>query len=284
VIRGENKMTRFKIYDRLTLELRDSGVVRDYNIDFDYIANNNSTMRLVDESRGFKGDILAISEGVNLIALGVITAVDNTELKIQFKHMKELFNDDVLNVFRWTNLLGKRFDAVAGLQVLLEYAFINTTDTLRRLPLTIRTFGQNLDAVWTDDRSNQSTSNNIPLVQDNLSIAASGIHQIPLFLCQINNNRTITVTSQRVILSRIGHAENAVNLSGTVETAVTAVTQAENNNSTRLATTEYADRAARAALNITSASIVGGNGTVRRQGNFVILNGTGTSRHSARGL
>jgi len=144
-------MTRYKIYDRLTLELCDSGVVRDYNVDLDYIANNNSTMRLVGESRGFKGDILAISEGVDLIVLGIITAVDNTELRIQFKHMKELFNDNILNVFKWTALLGKRFDAVAGLRVLLEYAFINTTDTLRRLPLTIRTFGQNLDAVWVDD-------------------------------------------------------------------------------------------------------------------------------------
>jgi len=125
--------------------------------------------------------------------------------------------------------------------------------------------------------SNQSTSNNIPLVQDNLSIAASGIHQIPLFLCQINSNRTITITSQRNMLNRILHAENAVNLTGTIQTAVTGVTQAEGNNSTRVATTEYADRAARSALNITTAAIVGGNGTVRRQGNFVILNGTGTS-------
>ena len=125
--------------------------------------------------------------------------------------------------------------------------------------------------------SNQSTSNNIPLIQDNLAVAASGIHQIPLFLCQINSNRTVTITNQRVILNRILHSENAVNLTGTVETAVTGVTQAQNNNSTRLATTEYADRAATAALNITTASIVGGNGTVRRQGNFVILNGTGTT-------
>jgi len=125
--------------------------------------------------------------------------------------------------------------------------------------------------------SNQSTSSNIPLIQDNLSIAASGIHQIPLFLCQINNNRTITITNQRNILNRIDQAQNAVNLSGTIETAATGVTQAANNNSTRIATTAYADRAAQNALNIVSASIVGGNGTVRRQGNFVILNGTGTA-------
>ncbi|MCL2555466.1 MAG: hypothetical protein FWE03_00405 [Firmicutes bacterium] len=144
-------MTRYKIYDRLTLELRDSGVVRDYVVDLDYLTNNNSTMRLVRESKGFKGDILAISEGVDLIALGVITAIDNTELRIQFKHMKELFNDSILNVFKWTGLLDKKFDAVQGLRVLIEYAFINTTDSLRRLPLTIRTFGQNLNAVWIDD-------------------------------------------------------------------------------------------------------------------------------------
>jgi len=125
--------------------------------------------------------------------------------------------------------------------------------------------------------SNQSTSNNIPLIQDNLAIAASGIHQIPLFLLQINNNRTITITNQRNMLNRILHAENAVNLTGTIETAVTGVTQAANNNSTRIATTAYADRAAQNALNITTASIVGGNGTVRRQGNFVVLNGTGTT-------
>ena len=150
MIQGRS-MTRYKIYDRLTLELRDSGVVRDYNIDLDYLTNNNSTMKLVDESRGFKGDILAISEGVSLIVLGVITAVDNTELRIQFKHMKELFNDDILNVFKWTGLLDRKFDAVQGLRVLIEYGFINTPDSLRRLPLTIRTFGQNLAAVWTDD-------------------------------------------------------------------------------------------------------------------------------------
>ena len=130
--------------------------------------------------------------------------------------------------------------------------------------------------------SNQSTSNNIPLIQDNLSIAASGIHQIPLYLCQINNNRTITITSQRNILNRIAHAENAVSLTGTVATAVTGVTQAAGNNSTRLATTEYADRAARDSINIISAPITtlagaGNLGTARRQGNFVIIQMTGTS-------
>ncbi|MCL2555467.1 MAG: hypothetical protein FWE03_00410 [Firmicutes bacterium] len=125
--------------------------------------------------------------------------------------------------------------------------------------------------------TNQSTSSNIQLTQDNLSIAASGLHQIPLFLVQLNNNRTITITDQRNMLHRIAEAQNAVHLTGSIANAATATTQTANNNSTRVATTAYADRAAQNALNITTASIVGGNGTVRRQGNFVILNGTGTA-------
>ena len=144
-------MYRYKIYDRNTLDLVDSGVARDFNVEMDYLTNNNSTLRLVKKSNGFKGDVLAITQGTNLTILGTITAIDNTELRIQFKHMKELFNDPILNVFKWTGLLNKNFDAVQGLRVLIEYGFINTSDTLRRLPLEIRTFGQDLDAVWIYD-------------------------------------------------------------------------------------------------------------------------------------
>ena len=144
-------MVFYKLYDRNTLNLVDSGLVRDYSIDFDYMTNNASTANITSASRGFKGDIIAILEGATLIALGAVTAIDNTDLKITFKHPKELFNDSVLNVFLFTNLLNKRFDAVSGLRVILETAVINTTDPKKRLPLEIRTFGQDLNAVWTDD-------------------------------------------------------------------------------------------------------------------------------------
>ncbi len=50
-------MVYYKLYDRNTLQLVDSGVVRDYNIDFDYMTNNSSTLNMTSESRGFKGDI-----------------------------------------------------------------------------------------------------------------------------------------------------------------------------------------------------------------------------------
>lgn len=152
-------MVYYKLFDRNTLQLVDSGVVRDYTIDYDYISNNSSTLTITKASRGFKGDIVAISEGIKLIVLGAVTAIDNTDLKITFKHPKELFNDTVLNVFKWTGLLNKRFDAVQGLKTVIQYAFIDTADAKRKLPLDIRTFGIDLNAVWTDD------SNTIDIVQ-----------------------------------------------------------------------------------------------------------------------
>lgn len=144
-------MVYYKLYDRNTLEFVDGGTVKDFNIDYDYMTNNTSTLNITKASQGFKGDLVAISEGIQLIVLGVVTAIDNTDLKISFKHPKELFNDTVLNVFKFTNLLNKKFDAVSGMKTILEYGFVNTSDPKRRLPLVIRTFGEDLNAVWTDD-------------------------------------------------------------------------------------------------------------------------------------
>jgi hypothetical protein len=144
-------MVFYKLYDRNDLTMVGSGNLSDFTIDYDYISNNASTAKITKPSSGFHGDIIAVTEGKNLLALGVVTAIDNSDLKITFKHAKELFNDNVLNVFKWTNLLNKKFDAVAGLKTIIEYAFVNTTDLKRKLPLQVRTFGEELNAVYTDD-------------------------------------------------------------------------------------------------------------------------------------
>ena len=149
-------MVFYKIYDRLTLALADAALVRDFDVDFDYVANNTSTIRTTRESKGHKGDLIALLEGATLVALGVVTAIDNTDMRISFKHPKELFNDNVLNVFHWTNVglpaeLNKGFEAVQGLRTILEFGFVNTADPERRLPLEIRTFGAHAGAVWADD-------------------------------------------------------------------------------------------------------------------------------------
>ena len=100
-------MVHYRVYARNNLEYIDGGVVKDYSIDYDIISNNTSTATIINISQGFKGDILALIDGNDLVELGVITSIDNTEHKISFKHMKELFNDTVINVFKYTNLLNK---------------------------------------------------------------------------------------------------------------------------------------------------------------------------------
>lgn len=144
-------MIHYRIYARNNLEYIDGGVVKDYNIDYDFISNNTSTASIINISNGFKGDIIALIDGSSLVELGVIISIDNTEHKISFKQMKELFNDTVVNVFKYTDLIGCKFDGVQGLRVLLNYAFIQTNDLKKRLPLELRTFGSDTNCVYTSD-------------------------------------------------------------------------------------------------------------------------------------
>ena len=163
-------MTFYKIYDRQTLELRDAGVVKDYNIDYDYMANNRSSLCITRESKGFKGDLIAIMENARLIVLGCITAIDNGDLKISFKHPKELFNDSVINVFYFTGIIGKRFDGVSALNTILTRAFITAADPRRRLPLEIRMLGVCSGAVWVDDGSSFNVVDFIDYLFDHYNI------------------------------------------------------------------------------------------------------------------
>lgn len=144
-------MIHYRIYARNDLEYIDGGVVKDYSIDYDIISNNTSTASIINISNGFKGDIIALIDGSSLVELGVITSIDNTEKKISFKHMKELFNDTVINVFKYTNLLQIRFDGVKGLKTILQYAFVDTDDIQKKLPLEIRTFGSENGCVYTEE-------------------------------------------------------------------------------------------------------------------------------------
>lgn len=163
-------MVHYRIYARNDLTYIDGGVVKDYSIDYDIISNNTSTASIIDISQGFKGDILALIDGSKLVELGVITSIDNTDHKISFKHMKELFNDTVINVFKYTNLLNHKFEAVGGLKTILEYAFINTDDAQKKLPLIIRTFGVEYNAVYTEDNDTISIGDFIDWMFDSYNI------------------------------------------------------------------------------------------------------------------
>lgn len=142
---------QYRVYDRQTLEYIDGGVIRDYAIDTDYISNNASEVILTEQTLAKKGDLIVGIKGLDKTFIGVITAVDNTKLQISFKQPKELFTDTVLNVFKYTNTIGYKFELVSGLETILNLAFVATDDNRKKLPLSIEKFGTASGAVWTDE-------------------------------------------------------------------------------------------------------------------------------------
>jgi len=144
-------MEQYRVYDRQTLGYVDGGIIRDYSIDTDYLSNNASTVTLVEETAAKKGDIVVGLSGVDKTFMGAITAVDNTKRQISFKHIKELFADNVLNIFKYTSTLGYKFELVGGMETILNLAFVTTDDIQRRLPLVFERRGTASGAVWTDD-------------------------------------------------------------------------------------------------------------------------------------
>jgi hypothetical protein len=144
-------MVQYRVYDRRTLGYADDGIVRDFSYDGDYLSDNASTVTLTEETYAKRGDILAVTEGKEKLFIGAITAVDNSKKQISFKNCKDLFNDTVLNVFKYTSTIGYKFDAVSALETLIKLAFIDTDDTEKRLPLRIEKSGAASGAVWTED-------------------------------------------------------------------------------------------------------------------------------------
>lgn len=163
-------MQQYRIYDRQSLEYVDGGIIREYSIDADYLSNNASTVIITEETYAKKGDIIVGISGKGKIFMGCITAVDNTKLTISFKHMKELFSDTVLNVFKYSGSIGYKFDAVSATETILRLAFIDTDDTSKRLPLVIEKVGESPNAVWTEDSDTLNLSDYITWLFDSHNI------------------------------------------------------------------------------------------------------------------
>ena len=148
---------QYRVYDRQTLEYKDGGFVRSYTIDDDYIVNNNSTISVVKKNASAKntfsdinvGDIVALIKDSGAFHKGVITSVDDTALTISYKSDKELFNDNMLNVYAAEFIdndaqAAGRFgiDIVAAI---LKSMFVDTTDRFKALPIKFVTSGDVLD-------------------------------------------------------------------------------------------------------------------------------------------
>lgn len=131
----------------------------------------------------------------------------------------------------------------------------------------------------------QSDTTVIELLSDNLSEITTGIYQVPLYLITIHPNGTIVSSDIRTLLNRISYARhsddstNSLNLkdNGTIAGSVTAVTQSEQDNSTKVATTEFVTRAVTNIKNIIQGDIsipvaftsISEN-WIKRQVNFII--------------
>lgn len=114
--------------------------------------------------------------------------------------------------------------------------------------------------------------------QDNLRSITNGKYQFRLWQVTLTAS-TIILTDKRVYINKPLNAVNSERLTGSIDSAVTGTTQAQSDNSNKVATTSYVRQAVSDAFNITEADVTTSAGEVigkvRRQGNFVVCSGNG---------
>lgn len=132
-----------------TLVYAAGGAVANYSIDNDYMVANNSTVELAQETDAVAGQIIALIDGSDTHDIGLITSVDNENLKILYKSMLSLFDGNILNPARESgddSEIRYLYDGVDGTaRILAQYFASNGVDKFRRLPLRIRTSGGGRD-------------------------------------------------------------------------------------------------------------------------------------------
>jgi hypothetical protein len=128
-----------------TLVFATGGAIVSYSIDNDYMVANNSTVEIATETDAVAGQIIALIDGSETYDLGLITSVDNENLKILYKSLLSLFDSEILNPARTTNdddAVSYLYDGVNGTaKILASYYASENVDKYRRLPLYIRTSG-----------------------------------------------------------------------------------------------------------------------------------------------
>lgn len=163
---------QYRVYNRQTLKYVDGGYVQEFNIDDDYIVNNNSTISVVKKRNNtisdvVVGDIIALIKDSGAYHKGVITSVDDTAFTISYKSDKELFNDNIPNPhsgdFTQNNEL--KIAGKFGVEIVIELLrlwFKDTDDALKKLPVTFVADGDVLDEngepkmlwTWSNDSIN----------------------------------------------------------------------------------------------------------------------------------
>lgn len=156
--KDDGSQEEFKNYD--TLAYAAGGPVSSYEIDNDYTVANNSTINIVAKTAAVAGQLVALIDDAGAYDIGVITSVDNENLKILYKSLLALFDGDILNPTRANqddeSAVTYLYDGVDGTaRILASYFAKSTTDKYKRLPIRVRTSGggksggkYNVPAIW----------------------------------------------------------------------------------------------------------------------------------------
>ncbi len=145
--------TEFVVKDNISLSF--GGAVGNYNINNDYMIDNNSVINIITETEAVAGQLIAIIDDTGAYDTGIITSVDNKTKTITYKGLLELFNQEMLNPYRslYTEdddeYINYEYDAINDTGLILASYFLNTNDKNLRIPLVVRTSGgTDLKAIW----------------------------------------------------------------------------------------------------------------------------------------
>lgn len=205
---------QYRVYNRVDLSFIDGGYVREWSLDYDYLANNESCIKTVLQSTAMQGDIIALIETHGAYCAGVITEVDNSALEIKFKDCRELLNDSVINPFLDEITDGGvsiKHDVILTLKQLITNNFIDSVDIRQRVPIKVRTHGV-CDGVWDDDGSTVEMSEVIAAAFETHNIvldfsldfdrAALDMVRSPHILITIQQNTSVeTVIKDNIFLN-----------------------------------------------------------------------------------
>lgn len=136
-----------------------SGAIAYYDIQNDYMIDNNSTIKMVTTTEAVAGQLICIILDSGAYDTGVITAVDNELKTITYKGLLELFNQEMLNPFRQEDIdevdaITYSYDAINDTGLILASQFLGSVDKNLRLPLVVRTSGgTDLKSIWGYDEN-----------------------------------------------------------------------------------------------------------------------------------
>ena len=114
---------QYKTYDKNSLSLIDSGYVINYEIDDDYLINNNSKIYVSNVVTASSGDIVCLIKNAGAYHKGVITSIDNVNGVITYKDFKELFNNEILSPFRSIEKKGVSYECIKMLKNIIYYTY-----------------------------------------------------------------------------------------------------------------------------------------------------------------